>query len=1060
MSDPTAFDHEKRPPANERTNKTGGHTSRQRPEAAIPKQPGSTIAEPDVIVDQGRWLGLDRINSLGERTGVAALAYAAIGIPVFPVFGVQPTADVTPQGTHYPCRCNDPRCTEPGKHPRVKWRQAATCDVAQIKEWWRKWPTAGIGVPTGSASGWVALDLDQREIETDDGGLITVDGSISLDQWLTAEQREHPISRSRLSTLVQRTGSGGTQIIVTGAPAARNVAGWLPGVDIRSEGGYIIVPPSSHHLGGIGSYQWRPDALGPPANLELAAPELIDALRLARGVGSMGGHGTVIGGQRLDFDYGQAKATGPGIGHRDAFFNAFAFELRRLGYTRAAALAELRQRWERAEVDSDGKPFSWSVVEEKVNRIWAQIQPDDPQGEAIDLGMTTVVDAWFNNLTSQEQGSTHGTVDPTTAEEAQESDQAALPEQDGGADQAFPGPSDRTAVGVGPADGHTPGRSDSASARRVHGGRAGSNQDQTPADDRSATGDQAAASVATGVVRGADDSAVTSPDLADLPGRASLHTELNQSGAVERFARAMAGRILHVKGVGWHCWDGNRWVYDGIDAVSHYGTVLLGMIREEQRHASDDDAKRYQTFYNQCASLHYQDAVLKRAASHPALRREADDMDADPMLLVVRNGTIDLRTGKLRQSLPEDFNTKMAEVTYDPKATAPLWEAHVQRVTQNRYGSDNPEKLAYLQEWAGYTLTGDTSEQQFVFAVGDGANGKNVTIDTFVGLMGSYATTAPQELLSGDAGTQHPTIYASLAGARIVFMDEAPHRKLSEIKLKSLVGSDRLKARKMRADEFEYRPKFKLWMAGNHKPRIADSSQGIWRRMALLTFDARIGETERIRNFTRKLEDERSGILNWMIEGLLRWQRREGLEMPAESKKELDAYRAQEDDVMAFLTECFAPIGDETQYEELPNFTLRAVYEQWCSENGHTLRGTKGFNQEVQRIIGCKPRIKKIERNELGGGGLKSARMYLMPKLTVSPPAQACWIGMYDISTPQEEPEQRPRSATDPAEAPPTRTSSDHDTSSPVGTPVVASADAAPDVVDQADSEPDSDAPL
>src|SRR5690554_2120528 len=320
---------------------------------------------------QGDWLGITGLNEVA--LGVAARAYAAAGIPVFPLFG---TVEV---GGERRCECPAAEnCDRPGKHPRVRWTHEATVDTQQVEEWWQRWPSANIGIPTGTPSGWCVLDLDVDE-ETS--------GESELDTWLETEVGlGWSGARLREVTLAQRTGGGGLQLVLRYPGEVRTVVGWLPLVDVKAEGGYIVAPPSKHVSGG--TYRWVTENSPDEAPDRLAA-----ALKVARGRGGAGGAGGGEGESLTGDEYRRALREGPSAGRRDVFFNQRAFELRKRGVSKPDATHELRGLWEKTPgggVDDGSPPYAWPMVLEKIERIWRDVPPDEQQREPV----TETMQAW------------------------------------------------------------------------------------------------------------------------------------------------------------------------------------------------------------------------------------------------------------------------------------------------------------------------------------------------------------------------------------------------------------------------------------------------------------------------------------------------------------------------------------------------------------------------------------------------------------------------------------------------------------------------------------------
>lgn len=803
------------------------------------------------------WKSITQLN--GVPLPNAAAAYAAAGIPVFPLYGTTFNTDNTT------CECAVDTCDRPGKHPRVAWTRNASHDVDRVHEWWAQWPNANIGVPCGQAGpGWMAVDLDASA----DG--VELDGESSFSQW--AEQElglEYTFEWFAQSTLVQRTGGGGWQLVFQHDGHIKSIGRWLPGVDIKGNGGYIAVPPSRHYSGN--TYQWHTGAQ--PA----AAPErLASVLRVSRGTvkkssadGSSGEGGS---GGSAEYDVNNALVYGPQPGTRDVFFNNIAFQRRRSGVSKDDTLAELRRIWEvtsgGGQPDSQGRcDFSWSVVEEKVHRAWETVDveesPVHEEGRewARRTRHLTVVSSGSGDVDSRENPGGNGASAPARGPQSSSGDTR---DEDGG----------------------------------ENSGSAGTNQGQ-----------------------GGTGFSEDSEDATDM-------------GNGARFARVHYESLRYIKGVGWHIWDGVKWALDEMQRAEHMAWNVVEDIRQQAADSIGDDRDRWARWARDTQGAQRTNAMIKRAESDPRLAVKARDLDADPWMFTVENGTVDLRAGQLRPSRRGDLITKSANVEFDSSAACPRWQEHIDLVTSRVDGTPDPELAAFIQRWAGYTLTGLVSEQKFAFLYGGGSNGKNVIVETLIEVMGSYATVGSAKLLEPKSN-EHSTMLVDLMGHRLVFIDETPKGRVDEARLKQLTGSSEIRARKIAQNNITFPATFKIWIAGNHKPRLTDTSEGMWRRLDLVPFDVQIPSQMRVRDYHHVLaRQEGSGILNWALSGLQGYLE-VGLGQPTRIKESSEEYREEEDVFGQFLHDTFAmdfPCGTWTS--KYPNSVIHGLYKNWCESQG------------------------------------------------------------------------------------------------------------------------------
>lgn len=308
--------------------------------------------------EPGFWGGVARLNDW--TLGAAALAYAAGGgLHVFPVWGIRE------RGGKHACACPEgATCGEAGKHPLVKWKEESTNDGEKIKEWWGKWPEANIGLAL-AGSGLLVLDTDQDE---DEDGAVR-DGADTLEVW----RQDVGLPDEWLGDVPRAvTGGGGRHLFWQDPGGIKNIIRWIPMVDVKSVGGYVLLAPSRHLSGN--TYTWSPG--GAEQAPGLLAPVVTETLRTARGDTKK----TTPDGaaQPAGYDFHAAKSLGPPRGHRDDFFNRYGFQLRRDGWSIDPALRVLRDLWTKTPQEPDGRiSFTWETVERKTRNIWGEVEPDE-----------------------------------------------------------------------------------------------------------------------------------------------------------------------------------------------------------------------------------------------------------------------------------------------------------------------------------------------------------------------------------------------------------------------------------------------------------------------------------------------------------------------------------------------------------------------------------------------------------------------------------------------------------------------------------------------------------
>lgn len=311
--------------------------------------------------------------------------------------------------------------------------------------------------------------------------------------------------------------------------------------------------------------------------------------------------------------------------------------------------------------------------------------------------------------------------------------------------------------------------------------------------------------------------------------------------------------------------------------------------------------------------------------------------DADPDVLAVANGLVNLRTGKLSPLRAAHMVTQQIGVEYRPEAKAPRWEAFLRQVliTDDAEPKPDEEMIGWVQKLIGYTVSGHAREQMFAVLYGSGANGKGVFLETLADLFDPITKTIQMSTLEHKAGSAGGGAasgdLARLAGSRLVLGSEGEVGvRLSASLIKRLTGQDTITARHLYRTEFEFRPRFTLLLATNTRPAVLDASEGYWRRVRLIPFRRFFKPEERDARLPEKLREELPGILAWALEGAKRWYA-DRLGEPGAIQAETDAYRAASDRLAEFMVDRLDVTGAHTDV-----VTTQAVwlaYNEWASDN-------------------------------------------------------------------------------------------------------------------------------
>lgn len=341
----------------------------------------------------------------------------------------------------------------------------------------------------------------------------------------------------------------------------------------------------------------------------------------------------------------------------------------------------------------------------------------------------------------------------------------------------------------------------------------------------------------------------------------------------------------------------------------------------------DPDNKNLMKHVDRSSTEQRISAMINMAQSEPGMTVRLCELDADPMLLGVANGVLDLRTCELMRPTPSLRITKRCPVAFDPGAIAPILEAFIARITQS-----DPPLAKFLQRLAGYMLTGEVNEQCFAFLYGLGRNGKTTYAELLFWLLGDYAVVLPTATLmmgKRDPGACSPDLML-LKGRRLALASELEETaRFAEAAIKSMTGGDTMTARNPYGTFASWTPTHKLMIVGNHRPVISGGDYGIWRRVRLVPFNEVISDSECDSKLPEKLRAEGSGVLNWALAGLRDWQQ-QGLNPPASVKAAVAAYQSDMDTLGMWMDDHVT----QTPGAQTETALLYRAYSKWAKDSG------------------------------------------------------------------------------------------------------------------------------
>lgn len=399
----------------------------------------------------------------------------------------------------------------------------------------------------------------------------------------------------------------------------------------------------------------------------------------------------------------------------------------------------------------------------------------------------------------------------------------------------------------------------------------------------------------------------------------------------------------------WATWNRLRWQLDETGELERRAKRVVRNIYREARAAEDSDERaalgRHAASSEAAARLR---AMIDLTRSEGGITVHTADFDRDPWLLNCQNGVVDLRTGNQRDHDRAELHMKIVPVAYDPAAPCPTFLRFLERIIPDA------DTRRFLQRFAGYSLTGNTREDAMAILYGGGRNGKTTLVEVLRDLLGDYGMQTPTETLMIKHDGAIPNDLARLQGARFVAASEGNEgQRLAEGTIKQLTGRDGISARFLNHEWFTFPPTFKVWFSTNHKPVIRGTDTAIWERIRLIPFTVRFYRADELTDdqsrhnadartagtlepyplmdleLPNKLRPELPGILNWLLEGCLDWQRN-GLGTPAEVTQAVAAYREEMDTIGQWIADACIQGPQMTATAK----QLYTSYVAWSEGNG------------------------------------------------------------------------------------------------------------------------------
>jgi len=435
------------------------------------------------------------------------------------------------------------------------------------------------------------------------------------------------------------------------------------------------------------------------------------------------------------------------------------------------------------------------------------------------------------------------------------------------------------------------------------------------------------------------------------PGQGAPDAAFTDAFLVEDVAsEALEGKYCWTAGLGWMAWTGKVWHevsdVEPVEAVRQWASGRYDAVLTEQRKDQSRNMTAQITGWRMVLSKARIRSLVDLARGVHPIQREAGDFDGNPDLLTVTNGTVHLPTGELRPFSPDDSITKIADAAYRPGATHPMWTKALTAVPAGI--------LPWYQDRLGQALTGHSvADDQLVIAYGSGSNGKSTIVNTVRRAMGGYGVVISDRVLMASPDA-HPTELMDLRGARYAVLEETPEaRHLNTQRLKTVLGTEYIKARRIRQDPVEFLATHSLFINTNYRPVVTETDHGTWRRLSLLPFpytfrkptEPLTGDMDRRGDGSLKYAQNdphvRAAALAWMVEGAMAWyaRGRRMMDNPEEVERETREWRAETDQILGFSDECLVFEQDGFTNTQ----AMLQAFNDWAAQGGHRPWNDKTF---------------------------------------------------------------------------------------------------------------------
>lgn len=409
----------------------------------------------------------------------------------------------------------------------------------------------------------------------------------------------------------------------------------------------------------------------------------------------------------------------------------------------------------------------------------------------------------------------------------------------------------------------------------------------------------------------------------------------DDTGNADRIAAKYGNKFLYIrKDKEVHHFNGKVWHEDSSAQLEKDYSGIVDNIANEPLHTPPDrntDPEAMRAKFAK-ASRDHRSKLRAIAEFLDRVSVSRDVFDRRTELLNTQSGVINLTTGAQTPHSAAEYLSKITAAEYDADAKAPRWRQFLSELTEG-----DTELMEFLQRAVGYTISGDAGEQLFFIMHGvgeqkNGGNGKSVFVNTIARVMGDYsvklrADTFLKRRYGHDTGAATPEL-ARIEGGRFLYASETnENAPLDTARVKELTSGEPVPYRRLRQEEQELHVIGSVWLTTNNIPVVGDTGNGIWRRLVFIPITA-TPENPDPKLSAKLFNEERNGILSWILDGLKMYQR-DGIRVPKQLQNANTEVRASMDVVAQFYADCI----EEAAGAWLSSRRVQQAYIGWDIRN-------------------------------------------------------------------------------------------------------------------------------